>query len=52
MPQMAPLWWEFMFFMFITSFLLMNTMIYFMKPLNSIKNYTKMKIVNQIKWKW
>nr|UPL65743.1 ATPase subunit 8 [Notobitus elongatus] len=53
MPQMAPLWWEILFIMFITMFMMTNMIIYYnknMKPNLNIKN--KNYSINQFKWKW
>nr|QWX95537.1 ATP synthase subunit 8 [Lucullia flavovittata] len=53
MPQMAPLWWELLFFTFIMSFIIMNIIMYFNK-INYPKMINKMenKMINQFKWKW
>nr|YP_010463243.1 ATP synthase F0 subunit 8 [Iphicrates gressitti]UUJ37767.1 ATP synthase F0 subunit 8 [Iphicrates gressitti] len=50
MPQMSPMWWDFLYMIFITLFLLMNTMIFFIKKFNQsmIMNKTN-KMMN---WKW
>nr|YP_009654800.1 ATP synthase F0 subunit 8 [Leptoglossus membranaceus]QCI09355.1 ATP synthase F0 subunit 8 [Leptoglossus membranaceus] len=53
MPQMAPLWWEVLFFLFITSFIFMNTIIYYNKIINPKQmSDTKNPNINQFKWKW
>nr|YP_010222553.1 ATP synthase F0 subunit 8 [Glaucias dorsalis]UCC46003.1 ATP synthase F0 subunit 8 [Glaucias dorsalis] len=53
MPQMAPLWWEILFLMFIMSFIMMSIMIYF---LNNImiknKNISNKININQLNWPW
>nr|QWX95523.1 ATP synthase subunit 8 [Pephricus paradoxus] len=51
MPQMAPLWWELLFIMFILSFMLMNTIMYYNK-MNLPKKLLLVKMINQFKWKW
>nr|QWX95546.1 ATP synthase subunit 8 [Acidomeria sordida] len=53
MPQMAPLWWETLFILFISSFMIMNTIIYYNKVMTpkQISDNMKPKI-NQFKWKW
>nr|QWX95531.1 ATP synthase subunit 8 [Piezogaster calcarator] len=53
MPQMAPLWWEILFILFITSFLMTNIMIYYLKSpeMLSIKS-TLYKTPIQLNWKW
>nr|YP_009643405.1 ATP synthase F0 subunit 8 [Physopelta slanbuschii]APO08822.1 ATP synthase F0 subunit 8 [Physopelta slanbuschii] len=51
MPQMAPLWWEFLFIMTLMMFMIMCTIIYFNKK-NSIN--VKIKKINKkskmLKW--
>nr|AWN56302.1 ATP synthase F0 subunit 8 [Neomegalotomus parvus] len=51
MPQMAPLWWELLFIMFIIMFMLMNMIIYYNKniTINNKKNCINYKNYN---WKW
>nr|YP_009465594.1 ATP synthase F0 subunit 8 [Eurydema maracandica]AUZ97275.1 ATP synthase F0 subunit 8 [Eurydema maracandica] len=52
MPQMAPLWWEILFIMFMITFMMFNIMIYF----NSSKNINKKNSLNkkslQLNWMW
>nr|YP_010692655.1 ATP synthase F0 subunit 8 [Notobitus meleagris]WBV80530.1 ATP synthase F0 subunit 8 [Notobitus meleagris] len=53
MPQMAPLWWEILFIMFIAMFLLTNMVIYYNKQMNPNFNIeSKSYKINQFKWKW
>nr|QWX95520.1 ATP synthase subunit 8 [Salapia nigra] len=52
MPQMAPLWWELLFFMFIISFLAMNMIIFYNKTNSQKMKMNLMKEINQFKWKW
>nr|QWX95527.1 ATP synthase subunit 8 [Molipteryx lunata] len=52
MPQMAPLWWEILFIMFIMSFLFMNTIIYFNKIPNKKNTENESININNLKWKW
>nr|YP_006576046.1 ATP synthase F0 subunit 8 [Euspilotus scissus]ACZ58573.1 ATP synthase F0 subunit 8 [Euspilotus scissus] len=51
MPQMAPLNWLGLFFMFFTIFILMNTMNYF-SFIYSPSSSTYKKIYTKINWKW
>nr|AVJ52266.1 ATP synthase F0 subunit 8 [Calliphara nobilis] len=52
MPQMAPLYWEILFIMFLTSMMVMMTIIFHM-PWNKIKsNNINKKTIKQINWKW
>nr|QWX95536.1 ATP synthase subunit 8 [Laminiceps obscurior] len=52
MPQMAPLWWELMFFMFTISFIIMNMIIFYNKHNNQKMKMPYMKETMQFKWKW
>nr|YP_009654735.1 ATP synthase F0 subunit 8 [Catacanthus incarnatus]QCI09290.1 ATP synthase F0 subunit 8 [Catacanthus incarnatus] len=56
MPQMAPLWWEILFLMFIFSYLTMNILIYFNNKKENInqtnKNMNNMKNNKIMNWKW
>nr|YP_010866023.1 ATP synthase F0 subunit 8 [Piezodorus guildinii]WGT93131.1 ATP synthase F0 subunit 8 [Piezodorus guildinii]DAZ87550.1 TPA_asm: ATP synthase F0 subunit 8 [Piezodorus guildinii] len=53
MPQMSPMWWEILFLLFISFYIMMNIMLYFNKKNNSIKNNKNMMKHNkQINWKW
>nr|UTE83806.1 ATP synthase F0 subunit 8 [Tetraserica leishanica] len=51
MPQMAPLNWLSLFFLFIITFLMFNSMIYysFNYPIKSFKMKKSSKKIN---WKW
>nr|YP_009692452.1 ATPase subunit 8 [Rhagovelia reitteri]QEH58864.1 ATPase subunit 8 [Rhagovelia reitteri]QEH58965.1 ATPase subunit 8 [Rhagovelia sp. XD-2019] len=51
MPQMSPMWWTSLMIMFTLSFMMVNSMMYFMKKYN-VKS--KMEKKNQIQknWKW
>nr|YP_010233736.1 ATP synthase F0 subunit 8 [Oryctes rhinoceros]QKX48645.1 ATP synthase protein 8 [Oryctes rhinoceros]QSZ78105.1 ATP synthase subunit 8 [Oryctes rhinoceros]WAT94188.1 ATP synthase F0 subunit 8 [Oryctes rhinoceros]WDA95529.1 ATP synthase F0 subunit 8 [Oryctes rhinoceros]WDA95542.1 ATP synthase F0 subunit 8 [Oryctes rhinoceros] len=51
MPQMAPLNWLSLFFMFVSIFLIYNAMNYFsfMYP---VKQPEKKKTIKKINWKW
>nr|QWX95529.1 ATP synthase subunit 8 [Latimbus concolor] len=51
MPQMAPLWWEILFLLFIMNFMMMSTIIYHNKMYSPKQMKMKYKI-NQFKWKW
>nr|YP_010946768.1 ATP synthase F0 subunit 8 [Pseudoglomeris montshadskii]WGO57525.1 ATP synthase F0 subunit 8 [Pseudoglomeris montshadskii] len=51
MPQMMPLSWTFLYFMFITItvvFSIMNYYLYINKP----KDYTKHIYIKKLNWKW
>nr|YP_009643366.1 ATP synthase F0 subunit 8 [Adrisa magna]AMR74997.1 ATP synthase F0 subunit 8 [Adrisa magna] len=52
MPQMAPLWWEILFILFITLFIIMSMMIYHMPYIKSGSSNMWHKIPNQLNWKW
>nr|YP_010222618.1 ATP synthase F0 subunit 8 [Plautia lushanica]UCC46081.1 ATP synthase F0 subunit 8 [Plautia lushanica] len=52
MPQMAPLWWEILFMMFILSFIMMIIMIYFSLQNNIHKKSMQMNNINQMNWMW
>nr|QFU28808.1 ATP synthase F0 subunit 8 [Curtos costipennis] len=51
MPQMAPLFWLNLFFMFILIFLMFKTMNYFSIMYKSFNNKTS-KTNKMIYWKW
>nr|UGS80363.1 ATP synthase F0 subunit 8 [Kilauella sp. KispEL] len=51
MPQMNPIWWIPLFFMFISIFLFTNPLIYFIKS-NNISSSTFSKTKKLINWKW
>nr|YP_010233749.1 ATP synthase F0 subunit 8 [Eophileurus chinensis]QSZ78118.1 ATP synthase subunit 8 [Eophileurus chinensis] len=51
MPQMAPLNWLLLFFMFVIVFLLYNVLNYF-SFLYPVKQVTKKKSSSKINWKW
>nr|ALO76161.1 ATP synthase F0 subunit 8 [Cyphonistes vallatus] len=51
MPQMAPLNWLFLFFMFISVFLMFNVINYF-SFLYPPKKVSKEKSTTKISWKW
>nr|ASA69165.1 ATP synthase F0 subunit 8 [Clavigralla tomentosicollis] len=52
MPQMSPLWWEILFLLFIMSFMIMNTIIYYNKTPMPLQKQSKSIEINQFKWKW
>nr|YP_010315908.1 ATP synthase F0 subunit 8 [Leptocorisa lepida]UNA68814.1 ATP synthase F0 subunit 8 [Leptocorisa lepida] len=52
MPQMAPIWWEMLFLMFLMMFMLMNSIIYFNKTMTMMKMKKESIKIKQIKWKW
>nr|YP_010714131.1 ATP synthase F0 subunit 8 [Menida lata]WDD39694.1 ATP synthase F0 subunit 8 [Menida lata] len=52
MPQMAPLWWEILFILFLFLFMIMNIMVYFTKK-NSFKIMSNnKKNMIQFNWTW
>nr|YP_007476427.1 ATP synthase F0 subunit 8 [Dolycoris baccarum]AFI54815.1 ATP synthase F0 subunit 8 [Dolycoris baccarum]AGF25243.1 ATP synthase F0 subunit 8 [Dolycoris baccarum]AIC83235.1 ATP synthase F0 subunit 8 [Dolycoris baccarum] len=52
MPQMSPMWWEILFILFFTLYLMLNTIMYF----STIKYSTSKKKIsynmNINKWNW
>nr|YP_010026161.1 ATP synthase F0 subunit 8 [Mattiphus splendidus]QOQ37013.1 ATP synthase F0 subunit 8 [Mattiphus splendidus] len=52
MPQMAPLWWESLFIMFIILFLIMSMIIYHLIKPKKMKLKSLNKMVYQMNWKW
>nr|AVJ52292.1 ATP synthase F0 subunit 8 [Psacasta exanthematica] len=51
MPQMAPLYWEVLFFTFMLSMLLTSIIMYHVPKIKETKSTMKQSI-NQINWKW
>nr|YP_009112547.1 ATP synthase F0 subunit 8 [Nephrops norvegicus]CEK40197.1 ATP synthase F0 subunit 8 [Nephrops norvegicus] len=52
MPQMAPLLWLNLFFMFLIGFLLFFIMNYFMKSPLKMSPSIELKVQQQKTWKW
>nr|YP_010133436.1 ATP synthase F0 subunit 8 [Lethocerus indicus]AJG02888.1 ATP synthase F0 subunit 8 [Lethocerus indicus] len=52
MPQMSPLWWSTLFIMFITSFMVMCTMMYFTVFYTKSKTSYQKKPHTSMNWKW
>nr|AFI54802.1 ATP synthase F0 subunit 8 [Eucorysses grandis]AVJ52274.1 ATP synthase F0 subunit 8 [Eucorysses grandis] len=52
MPQMAPLYWEFLFIMFIMSMIMMMIIIFHMTWMKIEKKFNNNKIIKQFNWKW
>nr|YP_009107531.1 ATP synthase F0 subunit 8 [Enoplometopus debelius]AIU44728.1 ATP synthase F0 subunit 8 [Enoplometopus debelius] len=52
MPQMAPLMWMNLFFMFLIGFLLFFIMNYFLKPTSQMKYFPIKKIQTHKNWSW
>nr|ACJ69420.1 ATP synthase F0 subunit 8 [Diplonychus rusticus]UCU57415.1 ATP synthase F0 subunit 8 [Appasus japonicus] len=52
MPQMAPLWWTTLFFVFLISFMIMCTINYFLVSYNATEYKTSKKSKTSINWKW
>nr|YP_010363437.1 ATP synthase F0 subunit 8 [Atkinsoniella aurantiaca]UNZ12538.1 ATP synthase F0 subunit 8 [Atkinsoniella aurantiaca] len=50
MPQMAPMWWTFLMIMFVSTFMLMMSMLYFNIMSKSMPMMNKK--INQMNWKW
>nr|DAZ87589.1 TPA_asm: ATP synthase F0 subunit 8 [Euschistus heros] len=52
MPQMSPLWWEMLFIIFILTYLVMTTLVYFIiSPRVKISSNKKIKS-SEMKWLW
>nr|YP_010952777.1 ATP synthase F0 subunit 8 [Trapezia digitalis]WMQ53197.1 ATP synthase F0 subunit 8 [Trapezia digitalis] len=51
MPQMAPLMWLTLFFFFLLSYMVMLTMIFFIKPYQIIPSTTSSILATQKPWK-
>nr|AVJ52300.1 ATP synthase F0 subunit 8 [Tectocoris diophthalmus] len=52
MPQMAPLYWEMLFFLFILSLLLTSIIIYHYPKLQGEADNDLKRGYNQVNWKW
>nr|AVJ52299.1 ATP synthase F0 subunit 8 [Symphylus caribbeanus] len=52
MPQMAPLYWEVLFIMFVISLVLMSVIIYHSPKISSVSEMKSTMDINQINWKW
>nr|AVJ52285.1 ATP synthase F0 subunit 8 [Odontoscelis fuliginosa] len=52
MPQMAPLYWEVLYFIFIMSMMAMAVIIYHQPKITNITKMTDLKDTNQMNWKW
>nr|AWN56169.1 ATP synthase F0 subunit 8 [Chinavia impicticornis]AWN56182.1 ATP synthase F0 subunit 8 [Chinavia ubica] len=52
MPQMAPLWWEILFIMFIMSFMFIMIMMYFTDKKEFTNKNTNKNFTNQLIWTW
>nr|AIA77381.1 ATP synthase F0 subunit 8 [Kleidocerys resedae resedae] len=51
MPQMAPMWWEILFILFMMNMIMTSIMIHWMNLKN--KNYnTKTNKMSMYMWKW
>nr|YP_010710187.1 ATP synthase F0 subunit 8 [Macroscytus japonensis]WCS41487.1 ATP synthase F0 subunit 8 [Macroscytus japonensis] len=52
MPQMAPLWWEMLFIMFIAVFIMMSIILYHnINPSQEESDATIKNTIN-LSWKW
>nr|YP_002735099.1 ATP synthase F0 subunit 8 [Yemmalysus parallelus]ABZ02141.1 ATP synthase F0 subunit 8 [Yemmalysus parallelus]UPL65497.1 ATPase subunit 8 [Metatropis brevirostris] len=52
MPQMAPLWWETLFIMFLLLYLIMNIMIFWTKGNKLINKKSLTKSFKELNWKF
>nr|YP_010570560.1 ATP synthase F0 subunit 8 [Palomena angulosa]UZG89985.1 ATP synthase F0 subunit 8 [Palomena angulosa] len=52
MPQMAPLWWEILFLMFIVMYISASIIIYFSFNKSLKSSINKNNMINQSKWLW
>nr|AVJ52262.1 ATP synthase F0 subunit 8 [Agonosoma flavolineatum] len=52
MPQMAPLYWELLFIMFIVSLIIMSIILFHMPKITSSTKMNYNQLTNQINWKW
>ncbi|BFM98432.1 ATP synthase F0 subunit 8 (mitochondrion) [Sergentomyia squamirostris] len=54
MPQMAPLMWLSLFFIFLSIYLLFNVMNYssFLSSSNKLNNYKNLLNKSSLIWKW
>nr|YP_010303517.1 ATP synthase F0 subunit 8 [Anaxilaus musgravei]QUT09469.1 ATP synthase F0 subunit 8 [Anaxilaus musgravei] len=52
MPQMAPLWWESLFLLFIVMFMMMTSMNYFLLIYKMNKSIKMINKSNQMNWMW
>nr|UGY85179.1 ATP synthase F0 subunit 8 [Pseudoglomeris magnifica] len=51
MPQMMPLSWTILYFMFVTIIVIFSIMNYYLH-MNKPKNYTKYICTKKLNWKW
>nr|AFY16835.1 ATP synthase F0 subunit 8 [Lethocerus deyrollei]AOY34901.1 ATP synthase F0 subunit 8 [Lethocerus deyrollei]BCH52381.1 ATP synthase FO subunit 8 [Kirkaldyia deyrolli] len=52
MPQMSPLWWSTLFIMFISLFMVMCTINYFMVFYKKTKKINQKMTKTPMNWKW
>nr|AVJ52280.1 ATP synthase F0 subunit 8 [Hyperoncus lateritius] len=52
MPQMAPLYWELLFMMFILSLIMMSIIIYHLPKIPTLQKTEKSSQTEDINWKW
>nr|YP_010222488.1 ATP synthase F0 subunit 8 [Aethus nigritus]AVJ52284.1 ATP synthase F0 subunit 8 [Microporus nigrita]UCC45899.1 ATP synthase F0 subunit 8 [Aethus nigritus] len=52
MPQMAPIWWEMLFIMFITTFIIMSMMIYHITQTKKGESDATIYVYPNMNWKW
>nr|AVJ52298.1 ATP synthase F0 subunit 8 [Stethaulax marmoratus] len=52
MPQMAPLYWEILFLMFVISLIMMSVIIYHFPKINKTSSLEDKTNIIQINWKW
>nr|AVJ52272.1 ATP synthase F0 subunit 8 [Diolcus irroratus] len=52
MPQMAPLYWEILFFVFIACLVVVSMIIYHLPNIYMVTSINNKINSNQINWKW
>nr|UPL65936.1 ATPase subunit 8 [Dicyphus sp.] len=52
MPQMSPMWWTTMFYVFITIFMMFIIMMYFNYEMKILNKTSIKKKMTQNPWKW
>nr|YP_009350484.1 ATP synthase F0 subunit 8 [Orientotermes emersoni]AQP27182.1 ATP synthase F0 subunit 8 [Orientotermes emersoni] len=52
MPQMMPMEWTMLYFMFLATFLMFNIMNYFIQSPNNKQQEKKVININKTNWKW
>nr|YP_009350536.1 ATP synthase F0 subunit 8 [Tuberculitermes bycanistes]AQP27312.1 ATP synthase F0 subunit 8 [Tuberculitermes bycanistes] len=52
MPQMMPMEWTMLYFVFLATFLMFNIMNYFAQSPNKSSKTKKTILINKTNWKW